>query len=128
MQRRGLLALLGAAVCAAMEAVVVRPAAADGFLALSTHALSGDAARLGWSSLRAGFRVHFPAAASGRVFLARRHEVVEAVERELERTRFDPGAGAAERLRLERVIADAVRRAAPPGTVSRVTDIRIEAR
>lgn len=124
MRRRGVLVGLGAAAFGA----VTGPALADGFLALATHDLSGDPARLGWSGLRAGFRVWFPADASGRAFVARRHAVIEAVERTLRRTRYDPGGGDAERRRLERLIADEVRRAAPAGTVSRVTDIWIEAR
>src|SRR3546814_3734795 len=122
MRRRRFLALLWPVLMSA------GPAMAGDFLALAIHELRGDPARLGWSSLRAGFRVWFPAAASGRAFLARRHHVVEAVERALRDARYDPAGGDGQRRRLERLIADTVRRAAPAGTVRRVSDIRIEAR
>lgn len=124
MRRRLFLVLLGAVALAAAAG----PVRAEDFMALATHDLRGDAGRLGWSGLRAGFRVQFPAAASGRKFMDRRHEVLDAVERELERTRYDPDGGAAERERLARLIAETVRRAAPRGTVGRVTDVWIEAR
>lgn len=123
MQRRLFLVLLGAAALG-----FAAPARAEDFMALATRTLRGDPGRLGWSSLRAGFRVTFPAAASGRKFMDRQYDVIGAVERELERTRYDPSGGAAERERLARTIADTVRRAAPRGTVSRVYDVWIEAR
>ncbi|MEQ8396508.1 hypothetical protein [Thalassobaculum sp.] len=103
-------------------------ARAGDFMALATRSLRGDAARFGWSSLRVGFRVQFPAAVSGRTFLSRKYDVLDALERVLERTRYDPSGGVPERERLGRLVADTVRRAAPSGTVSRVSDIWIEAR
>jgi len=124
MRRRLFLVLLGSAGLG----LVAGPARAEAFMALATRTLRGDPARLGWSSLRAGFRVQFPAAASGRKFMDRQHDVMDAVERELERTRYDPNGGARERERLARLIDDTVRRAAPRGTVSRVYDVWIEAR
>jgi hypothetical protein len=108
--------------------IVGGSALADDFMALATRPLRGDAARLGWSNLRVGLRVQFPAAVSGRTFLSRKYDVLDALERVLERTRYDPNGGAQERERLGRLVAETVRHAAPAGTVSRVTDIWIEAR
>lgn len=124
MRRRLFLVLLGASVLA----VAGGPARAESFMALATSTLRGDAAQLGWSSLRAGFRVQFPVAASGRKFMDRQHAVIDAVERELARARYDSAGGPGERERLAGLIADTVRRAAPRGTVSRVYDVWIEAR
>lgn len=129
MRRRLFLGLLGRALLGqTVLGVAAGTAAAAEFMALVTAPLRGDAQRLGWSSLRAGFRVQFPAAASGRAFMQRRYDVLDAVERELGRARYDPDGGASERERLARLIADTVRRIAPRGTVSRVYDIWIEAR
>lgn len=129
MQRRWFLALLGSAVLGlGALGPAAGPARADTFMALATGSLRGDPARLGWSSLRAGFRVEFPVAASGRKFMDRRRDVVEAVERELKRARYDPDGGPGERERLQRLIAEAVLRAAPRGTVRRVYDVWIDAR
>ena len=102
-------------------------AQADEFIALSTKMLRGDHANLGWSTLRVAFRVQFPAPASGRKFMEHRYKVIDAVERELERTAFDPTGDASEHQRLGRIIDATVRRAAPRGSVSRVYDFRIEA-
>ena len=100
---------------------------AEEFITLITRTLRGDPEHLGWSTLRVGFRVQFPAPASGRKFMEQRYEVIDAVERELERSRFDPAGDTAQRQRLERLIAAAVRRTAPRGSVSRVYDFWIEA-
>ncbi|MEQ8816554.1 MAG: hypothetical protein RLO51_26195 [Thalassobaculum sp.] len=134
MQRRWFIVLLGS-VALGLGAPGLRapglgvgPARADTFMALATGSLRGDPARLGWSSLRAGFRVEFPVPASGRRFMERQRDVVEAVERALGRARYDPDGGSGERERLQRLIADTVRRVAPDGTVRRVYDIWIEAR
>jgi|GEM_PF-893590 len=124
MRRRSFLVFVGLAVLG----VAAGPARADSFMALATGSLRGDPVRLGWSSLRAGFRVEFPVTASGRKFMDRQRDVVDAVERELRRSRYDPDGGSGERERLQRLIADTVRRAAPRGTVRRVYDIWIEAR
>lgn len=100
---------------------------AEDFITLTTSMLHGDPDHLGWSTLRVGFRVQFPVPASGRKFLERRYEIIDAVERELERTRFDASGGTSERTRLEWVIEAAVRSAAPRGSVTRIYDFRIEA-
>ena len=102
-------------------------ARADEFTALWTKMLRGDPAQLGWSTLQVGFRVQFPAPASGRKFMEQQYKIIDAVERELGRTPFDPTGDVSQRQRLERVIDAAVRRAAPRGSVSRVYDFRIEA-
>lgn len=124
MQRRRLLALLGSAV----PGLAAWPARADAFMAIATRTLRGDAGRLGWTSLQAGCRVYFPDPGSGRRFMDRRLHVIEALERQLAQTRYDPDAGASRREHLERLIADTVERAAPRGTVLRIGDIWISAR
>lgn len=124
MQRRRLLALLGSAVLG----LTARPARADRFMVIATRTLRGDADRLGWSSLRAGCRVYFPDPGSGRTFMDRRLHVIEALERELAQTRYDPDGGPSRREHLQRLIADTVERAAPRGTVLRIGDVWISAR
>lgn len=124
MQRRRVLALLGSAVLG----LAARPARADQFMAIATHTLRGDASRLGWSSLRAGCRVHFPDPGSGRKFVARRHHVIEALERELTQIRYDPDGGPSRREHVLRLIADTVERVAPRGTVLRISDVWVSAR
>ena len=108
-------------------AVAPTRALAAEFITLVTSTIRGDPAHLGWSTLRVGFRVQFPAPASGRKFMEHRYEVIDAVERELARTSFDPTGGDSEHQRLGRTIDAVVRRAAPRGSVSRVYDFRIEA-
>lgn len=121
MRRRSFLAI------ALLLAIAPKQARADDFITLTTSTVRGDPSHLGWSKLRVGFRVQFPAPASGRRFMQHQYEIIGAVERELARTRFDPAGNAVERERLERVIDSAVRRAAPRDSVTRVYDFRIEA-
>lgn len=98
---------------------------ADQFLALSTSVLQGDPRQLGWSTLKVSFRVEFPAPASGRKFLEHQYRVIDAVERDLLRTQYDPAGGPSERARVERVVEAAIRRSAPRGTVLRVFGVEI---
>ena len=100
----------------------------SGRLGCGQHAAAANLGQEGRLVDLAGLRVQFPAAVSGRTFLSRKYDVLDALERVLERTRYDPNGGAQERERLGRLVAETVRHAAPAGTVSRVTDIWIEAR
>jgi hypothetical protein len=120
MTRRQLFALIVSAMLFAAGA------RADQFIALETGKVRGDPAELGWSQLQVGFRVSFPVPASGRKFMERQYDIIDAVEHVLARTKFDPDGGPDERKQLERIVAAAVTRMAPRGTVSRVFDFWVD--
>ena len=123
MTRRQLFALIVSATFFATST----NARADQFIALSTGKVRGDRAEVGWSQLQVGFRVAFPVSASGRKFMEHQYNIIDAVERVLARTKFDPDGGPDERKQLERIVAAAVVRTAPRGTVSRVDEFWVEA-